>query len=57
LWHKEKVPYGACRLPVMTMIDVMPQEFFDGRAVPTAVTLDGELLGARPGRGARHALG
>src|SRR3954471_16458486 len=30
----------------MTMIDVIPQEFFDGVPVPPAVTLDGELLGA-----------
>src|SRR3954453_20446171 len=30
----------------MMMIDVIPQEFFDGVAVPPAVTLDGELLGA-----------
>jgi hypothetical protein len=28
----------------MTMIDVIPQEFFD--EVPSAVTLDGELLAA-----------
>ena len=30
----------------MTMIDVIPQEFFDGVPVPPAVTLDGELLAA-----------
>src|SRR3954467_1921762 len=30
----------------MMMIDVIPQEFFDGVPVPPAVTLDGELLGA-----------
>src|SRR5438270_11682627 len=30
----------------MMMIDVIPQEFFDGVPVPAAVTLDGELLGA-----------
>jgi hypothetical protein len=30
----------------MTMLDVIPQEFFDGCAMPPAVTLDGELLGA-----------
>src|SRR4051812_9751362 len=30
----------------MMMIDVIPQEFFDGVPVPSAVTLDGELLGA-----------
>src|SRR3954470_1012507 len=30
----------------MLMIDVIPQEFFDGVPVPPAVTLDGELLGA-----------
>ena len=30
----------------MMMIDVIPQEYFDGVAVPPAVTLDGELLGA-----------
>jgi hypothetical protein len=30
----------------MTMIDVVPQEFFDGVPVPPAVTLDGELLSA-----------
>ena len=30
----------------MMMIDVIPQEFFDGVSVPPAVTLDGELLGA-----------
>src|SRR5947199_1656913 len=30
----------------MTMMTVIPQEFFDERAVPAAVTLDGELLGA-----------
>jgi hypothetical protein len=30
----------------MTMLEVIPQEFFDARAVPPAVTLDGELLGA-----------
>src|SRR5947209_16844803 len=28
----------------MMMIDVIPQEFFDGVPVPAAVTLDGELL-------------
>jgi len=33
-------------LPVMTMIDVIPQEFFDGVPVPAAVSLDGELLAA-----------
>src|SRR5436309_2249961 len=30
----------------MVIIDVIPQEFFDGVPVPPAVTLDGELLGA-----------
>src|SRR3954453_579697 len=30
----------------MMMIDVIPQESFDGVPVPSAVTLDGELLGA-----------
>ena len=30
----------------MTMLDVVPQEFFDAVAVPPAVTLDGELLAA-----------
>ena len=30
----------------MMLIDVIPQEFFDGVSVPSAVTLDGELLGA-----------
>jgi hypothetical protein len=30
----------------MMMIDVIPQEFFDGVPVPAAVSLDGELLGA-----------
>src|SRR3954471_12746549 len=30
----------------MMMIDVIPQQFFDGVPVPPAVTLDGELLGA-----------
>jgi len=30
----------------MTMMTVIPQEFFDERAVPATVTLDGELLGA-----------
>src|SRR4051812_5046897 len=30
----------------MMMIDVIPQEFFDGVPVPAAVTLDGELLAA-----------
>ena len=30
----------------MTMTEVIPQEFFDGVAAPSAVTLDGELLGA-----------
>jgi len=30
----------------MMVIDVIPQEFFDGVPVPAAVTLDGELLGA-----------
>src|SRR4051795_12598876 len=30
----------------MMMIDVIPQEFFDGVPVPSPVTLDGELLGA-----------
>ena len=30
----------------MTMIDVIPQEFFDGVPVPPVVSLDGELLGA-----------
>src|SRR4051794_3873820 len=30
----------------MMMIDVIPQEFFDGMPVPAAVSLDGELLGA-----------
>src|SRR6476646_6932975 len=30
----------------MTMIDVIPQEFFDGVPVPAAVSLGGELLGA-----------
>ena len=30
----------------MMMIDVIPQEFFDGVPVPPVVTLDGELLGA-----------
>src|SRR3954465_6104768 len=30
----------------MMMIDVIPQEFFEGVPVPPAVTLDGELLGA-----------
>src|SRR4051812_8518660 len=29
----------------MMMIDVIPQEFFEGVPVPPAVTLDGELLG------------
>src|SRR3954467_13289865 len=33
-------------LPVMMMVDLIPQEFFDGVPVPPAVTLDGELLGA-----------
>jgi len=33
-------------LPVMMMIDVIPQEFFDGVPVPAAVSLNGELLGA-----------
>src|SRR5690348_10263385 len=36
----------TCRLRVMTMLEVIPQEFFDGVAVPVAVSLDGELLGA-----------
>jgi hypothetical protein len=30
----------------MTMLSVIPQEFFDGMPVPPTVTLDGELLGA-----------
>ena len=30
----------------MTMMTVIPQEFFDEHAVPPTVTLDGELLGA-----------
>ena len=30
----------------MMMIEVIPQEFFDGVPVPPSVTLDGELLGA-----------
>ena len=30
----------------MTMLSVIPQEFFDGVPVPAAVSLDGELLGA-----------
>ena len=30
----------------MTMLDVVPQEFFDAVPVPPAVTLDGELLAA-----------
>jgi hypothetical protein len=30
----------------MTMLSVIPQEFFDGVSVPPAVKLDGELLGA-----------
>jgi len=30
----------------MTMIDVIPQQFFDAVPVPPAVTLDGELLAA-----------
>ena len=30
----------------MTMLEVIPQEFFDGVPVPAAVSLDGELLGA-----------
>src|SRR5436309_7230517 len=30
----------------MTMLSVIPQQFFDAVAVPAAVTLDGELLGA-----------
>ena len=30
----------------MTMIDVIPQEFFDGVPVPSVASLDGELLGA-----------
>jgi hypothetical protein len=30
----------------MTMLSVIPHEFFDGMPVPPAVTLDGELLGA-----------
>src|SRR5437763_3945475 len=30
----------------MTMLSVIPQQFFDAVAVPSAVTLDGELLGA-----------
>ena len=29
----------------MTMLSVVPQEFFDGVPVPGAVSLDGELLG------------
>ena len=28
------------------MLEVIPQEFFDGVPVPAAVSLDGELLGA-----------
>src|SRR5205823_9007399 len=43
---QRKLSVVACRLPVMMMIDVIPQEFFDGVPVPPAVTLDGELLGA-----------
>src|SRR5947208_2790301 len=30
----------------MTMLSVIPQQFFDAVTVPSAVTLDGELLGA-----------
>jgi len=30
----------------MTMLEVIPQEFFDGVPVPPVVSLDGELLGA-----------
>jgi len=30
----------------MTMIEMIPQEFFDAVPVPAAVTLDGELLAA-----------
>jgi hypothetical protein len=30
----------------MTMVSMIPQQFFDEVAVPPAVTLDGELLGA-----------
>src|SRR3954447_18961528 len=30
----------------MMMIEVIPQEFFDGVPVPPAVTLDGELMSA-----------
>ena len=43
----------------MMMIDVIPQEFFDGVSVPRVVTLDGELLGAlddAPARAVRPAL-
>jgi len=40
----------------MTMIDVIPQEFFDEVAVPPAVTLDGELLAALDEAPARPGL-
>ena len=48
-----KVSVVPSRFDGMTMLSVIPQEFFDGVPVPGPVTLDGELLGAlddTPGR-------